>query len=150
MRQQAIPARGFAPRPAVATAFTVLVAISYCHFSNDLLQSLLPAIYPNLSLAMRLNLAQIGFVTLAYQITASLLQPLVGLFADKRPTPIRTTKRRKRCSLKAFENFKIVAIYFHFKSYSGEQQPSPLDWNDSPKLLRSCASSPNPSSASPP
>src|ERR1700722_7492367 len=88
MSKQAIRAGRFAPRPAATTAFGVLVAISYCHFSNDLLQSLLPAIYPNLKLALGLTFAQIGFVTLAYQITASLLQPAVGLFSDKRPTPI--------------------------------------------------------------
>ena len=88
MTQQAIRAGSFTPRPAATTAFGVLVAISYCHFSNDLLQSLLPAIYPNLKLALNLTFAQIGFVTLAYQITASLLQPLVGLAADKRPAPL--------------------------------------------------------------
>jgi len=88
MSQQAIRAGSFSPRPAAATAFGVLVAISFCHFSNDLLQSLLPAIYPNLKLALGLSFAQIGFVTLAYQVTASLLQPVVGLVADKRPTPL--------------------------------------------------------------
>src|SRR5580698_3811425 len=88
MSQQAIRAGTFSPRPAATTAFGVIVAISYCHFSNDFLQSLLPAIYPNLKLALGLSFAQIGFVTLAYQIVASLLQPLVGLFSDKRPTPI--------------------------------------------------------------
>jgi FSR family fosmidomycin resistance protein-like MFS transporter len=89
MSQQAIRTGTFgAGLPASATAFGILAAISYCHFSNDLLQSLLPAIYPNLKLALGLSFAQIGFVTLAYQITASLLQPLVGLFSDKRPTPL--------------------------------------------------------------
>ncbi len=88
MSQQAIRAGILSPRPAATTAFGVLVAISYCHFSNDLLQSLLPAIYPNLKLALGLSFAQIGFVTLAYQIVASLLQPVVGLFSDKRPTPL--------------------------------------------------------------
>jgi FSR family fosmidomycin resistance protein-like MFS transporter len=86
MSQQAIRAGLLSPRPAATTAFGVLIAISYTHFSNDLLQSLLPAIYPNLKLALGLTFAQIGFVTLAYQITASLLQPAVGLFSDKRPT----------------------------------------------------------------
>jgi FSR family fosmidomycin resistance protein-like MFS transporter len=89
LTQQAIRNGTFtAARAPVATAFGVLVAISFCHFSNDLLQSLLPAIYPNLKLALGLSFAQIGFVTLAYQITASLLQPAIGLFADKRPTPL--------------------------------------------------------------
>ena len=88
MSQQAIRAGSFTPSAPAATAFGVLVAISFCHFSNDLLQSLLPAIYPNLKIALGLSFAQVGFVTLAYQITASLLQPLIGLFADKRPTPL--------------------------------------------------------------
>jgi MFS transporter, FSR family, fosmidomycin resistance protein len=88
MSQQAAPAGTFAQRAPAATVFGVIVAISYCHFSNDLLQSLLPAIYPNLKLALGLTFAQIGFVTLAYQITASLLQPAVGLIADKRPAPL--------------------------------------------------------------
>lgn len=88
MNQQAIRSGAFRPRPAATTAFGILVAISYCHFSNDMLQALLPAIYPNLKLALGLNFAQIGFVTLAYQVTASLLQPAVGLFSDKKPTPL--------------------------------------------------------------
>jgi len=86
--QQAIRAGAFGTGSPATTAFGVLVAISFCHFSNDLLQSLLPAIYPNLKIALGLSFAQVGFVTLAYQVTASLLQPMVGLFADKRPTPM--------------------------------------------------------------
>jgi FSR family fosmidomycin resistance protein-like MFS transporter len=53
-----------------------------------MMQSLLPAIYPNLKANFGLNFGQIGLVTLAYQITASLLQPLVGLYADRKPTPL--------------------------------------------------------------
>jgi FSR family fosmidomycin resistance protein-like MFS transporter len=71
-----------------ATAFGVILAISFCHLLNDMMQSLLPAIYPDLKANLGLNFTQVGLVTLAYQITASLLQPLVGLFADKRPTPM--------------------------------------------------------------
>jgi FSR family fosmidomycin resistance protein-like MFS transporter len=86
--QQVLRAGRFNPRPAASTAFNVLVAISACHLINDMLQSLLPAIYPNLQVSLGLSFAQIGFVTLAYQVTASLLQPLIGLSADKRPTPL--------------------------------------------------------------
>ena len=83
------------PRPAPATgnglrtgtALGILIAISFSHFCNDLLQSLLPAIYPNLKALLALSFGQIGLVTLAYQLTASILQPLVGLAADKRPRP---------------------------------------------------------------
>ncbi len=74
-------------RTTEKTAFGVLVSIGFCHLINDMLQSLLPAIYPNLKSAYHLDFAQIGLVTLAYQLTASLLQPAVGLYADHRPTP---------------------------------------------------------------
>ena len=79
-----------APEPSRRdnTVFAVLVAISFCHLLNDMLQSLLPAIYPNLKVQFGLSFAQVGLVTFAYQITASLLQPLVGLYADRRPTPL--------------------------------------------------------------
>ena len=70
------------------TVFGVIVAISFCHALNDMMQSLLPAIYPALKTDLRLSFGQIGLVTLAYQITASILQPLVGLYADRRPTPM--------------------------------------------------------------
>ena len=69
------------------TAFGVLVAIGFCHLINDMLQSLLPAIYPSLKATYHLDFAQIGMVTLTYQLTASLLQPAVGLYADARPAP---------------------------------------------------------------
>ena len=72
----------------VDTAFGVIVAISFCHMLNDMMQSLLPAIYPGLKTDLHLSFGQIGLVTLAYQITASILQPLVGLYADRRPTPM--------------------------------------------------------------
>jgi FSR family fosmidomycin resistance protein-like MFS transporter len=64
------------------------MAISFCHLLNDMMQSLLPAIYPQLKVDFGLTFGQIGLVTLAYQMTASILQPLVGLVADKRPTPL--------------------------------------------------------------
>jgi MFS transporter, FSR family, fosmidomycin resistance protein len=70
------------------TVFGVIIAISCCHLLNDMMQSLLSAIYPNLKQQFGLSFVQIGLVTLTYQITASLLQPWVGLFADKRPTPL--------------------------------------------------------------
>lgn len=76
------------PTPArIDTAFGIVLAISLCHFINDMLQSLLPAVYPNLKTALGLSFTQIGLVTLVYQVTASILQPLVGAYADKRPKP---------------------------------------------------------------
>ena len=73
--------------PASDTRYKVLGAISLSHFLNDLLQSLIVAIYPLLKGNYDLNFTQIGLLTLTYQITASLLQPLVGLYTDKHPQP---------------------------------------------------------------
>ena len=69
------------------TSFTVLGVIGFCHLLNDMMQSLLPAIYPNLKEQFHLSFAQIGLLTLAFQGTASLFQPVVGYFADLRPMP---------------------------------------------------------------
>ncbi|MET3472913.1 FSR family fosmidomycin resistance protein-like MFS transporter [Novosphingobium sp. 1529] len=76
-----------AAQSADTTVYGVIVAISFCHLLNDMMQSLLPAIYPNLKTELGLSFSQIGLVTLVYQMTASILQPLVGLYADKHPTP---------------------------------------------------------------
>ncbi|MHA3795323.1 MFS transporter [Sphingomonas sp. YL-JM2C] len=70
------------------TVFGIIAAISLCHLLNDMMQSLLPSIYPNLKAELGLSFSQVGLVTLVYQMTASILQPLVGLYADKRPTPL--------------------------------------------------------------
>ena len=67
------------------TTFAVLGAISFCHLLNDLMQSLLPSIYPILKGGFDLSFSQIGLLTLTYQFTASMLQPIVGLFTDKKP-----------------------------------------------------------------
>ena len=67
--------------------YKVLIAISICHFLNDMMSSLLPAIYPLLKSSFNLNFAQIGLITLTYQTTASLLQPMIGFYTDKRPRP---------------------------------------------------------------
>jgi MFS transporter, FSR family, fosmidomycin resistance protein len=69
------------------TAFAVLSAISVAHLLNDTIQSLLPAIYPMLKAQFGLTFGQIGLMTLALMLTASVLQPLVGFYTDKRPTP---------------------------------------------------------------
>ena len=65
----------------------ILAAISFCHLLNDMLSSLLPAIYPLLKDSFHLDFAQVGLITLTYQLTASLLQPLVGLHMDRHPRP---------------------------------------------------------------
>src|ERR1700754_4582203 len=72
---------------AYDTSFAVLGTIGLCHLLNDMMQSLLPAIYPTLKTQFHLSFAQIGLVTLAFQCTASLFQPVVGYFADIKPMP---------------------------------------------------------------
>jgi len=74
-------------RAAGKTVFAVLGAISFCHLLNDMMQSLLPAIYPMLKRSYALTFLQIGVLTFTYQITASLLQPLVGSYTDRKPRP---------------------------------------------------------------
>ncbi len=76
-----------AARNSAGTVLTVLGAVSFCHFLNDLIQSLLPAIYPLLRDSYHLDYGQIGLITLVFQLTASLLQPVVGTFTDRRPMP---------------------------------------------------------------
>ena len=73
--------------PHAAMTMPVLLAISFSHLLNDVMQSLLPAIYPILKANYALDFGQIGLITLAFQLTASLLQPLVGLYTDRRPLP---------------------------------------------------------------
>ena len=72
---------------AGTVAFPILGAISFCHLLNDMMQALLPAIYPILKGGFDLSFGQIGLLTLTYQVTASLLQPVVGLYTDRRPQP---------------------------------------------------------------
>ena len=72
---------------AEKTVFPVLLALSFSHLINDTIQSLIPAIYPLVKDSLHLTFGQIGLITLTYQLTASLLQPLVGLYTDKNPKP---------------------------------------------------------------
>ena len=73
--------------PVAQMRFKVLGAISFSHLLNDLIQSLIVAIYPLLKGEFHLNFAQIGTITLTYQVCASVLQPLVGVYTDKHPQP---------------------------------------------------------------
>jgi FSR family fosmidomycin resistance protein-like MFS transporter len=72
---------------AAKTVFPILLSISVCHLLNDTLQSLIPAIYPLLKNSFHLNFGQVGLIALTLQVTASLLQPVVGLYTDRRPQP---------------------------------------------------------------
>jgi FSR family fosmidomycin resistance protein-like MFS transporter len=74
-------------RDVEKTALMVLGAISFSHLLNDMMQSLIPSIYPILKQEYALSFSQIGFITLTFQITASLLQPVVGYVTDKKPQP---------------------------------------------------------------
>ena len=65
----------------------VLIALSFTHLLNDMIQSLIPAIYPIIKESYRLDFGQIGLITLTFQVSASLLQPAVGLYTDKHPMP---------------------------------------------------------------
>lgn len=69
------------------TAYSILLIISLSHFLNDLIQSIIPAIYPIIKEQFGFTFSQIGVITFAFQMTSSILQPLTGLFADKRPQP---------------------------------------------------------------
>src|SRR3954467_922766 len=79
----AAPAR----KAGEGTVVAILAAISVSHLLNDLIQSLLPAIYPILKSSFQLDFGQIGLITLTFQLTASLLQPAVGLYTDRKPSP---------------------------------------------------------------
>jgi FSR family fosmidomycin resistance protein-like MFS transporter len=70
-----------------ALAASILVTISFCHLLNDLVQSLIASVYPMLKSSFHLSFGQLGLITLTYQVTASLLQPLVGFHTDRRPRP---------------------------------------------------------------
>jgi FSR family fosmidomycin resistance protein-like MFS transporter len=69
------------------TVYPILFAISLSHLLNDLIQSVIPAVYPMLKSNYALSFTQIGIITLVFQLTASILQPFVGLYTDKNPTP---------------------------------------------------------------
>src|SRR5690625_2519758 len=77
-----------ATRPGIPeTVFPIIAAISFAHLLNDLMQSLLPAIYPMLKDEHGLTFVQVGLLTLTFQFSASLLQPVIGIVADRRPLP---------------------------------------------------------------
>src|SRR6201985_2424688 len=76
-----------APASSETTTFAILVSLSVCHLLNDMNQSLVPALYPILKDTYRLDFGQIGLITLAFLLTASMLQPVVGLVTDRRPQP---------------------------------------------------------------
>src|SRR5690606_20772295 len=72
---------------AQKTIYTILFTISFTHLINDLIQSVIPSLYPLIKQNFNLSYAQIGLITLTYQLTASILQPFVGNYTDKKPKP---------------------------------------------------------------
>jgi MFS transporter, FSR family, fosmidomycin resistance protein len=83
----AVQAGAVERRIAEGTAFSIILALSFSHLLNDMMQSLVPALYPMIKSTYGLSFAQIGVITLTMQVTSSMLQPLVGLAADHRPQP---------------------------------------------------------------
>src|SRR6476620_9355614 len=69
------------------TVFSILLTISFSHLLNDTIQSLIPSIYPLVKTSLHLNFSQIGVITLTFQLAASLFQPLVGIYTDRKPQP---------------------------------------------------------------
>src|SRR5436190_7494279 len=71
----------------VKTAFEILATLSFCHLLNDMMQSLIPAIYPILKQNFQLDFTQIGLITFVLQLTGALLQPVIGFYSDRHPKP---------------------------------------------------------------
>ena len=92
------------------TTFAILVSLSVCHMLNDLNQSLVPALYPILKQSYSLDFAQIGLITLAFQLTASMLQPVVGLVTDRKPQPF-SLPIAMSCSLVGLLLLSVAASY---------------------------------------
>jgi FSR family fosmidomycin resistance protein-like MFS transporter len=92
------------------TTFAILVSLSVCHMLNDLNQSLVPALYPLLKASYRLDFAQVGLITLASQLTASMLQPVVGLVTDRRPQPYSLPVAMS-CSLVGLLMLSVASSY---------------------------------------
>src|SRR5579863_6125778 len=92
MQSTASPVQADAPKQtAEKLVLSILLAAAFCHFLNDMVQSLIPAIYPILKKTFHLDFSQIVMITLTYQITASLLEPLIGHFNDRHPRPYSLT-----------------------------------------------------------
>ena len=75
------------PHLTEGTAYAILFTIGTCHLLNDMIQSVIPAIYPLLKEKFGFTFAQIGIITLVFQLTSSVLQPFVGRYADRHPQP---------------------------------------------------------------
>jgi len=88
---------------AEGTVFSILLSISFSHLLNDTIQSLIPSIYPIVKSSFNLSFAQIGLITLTFQLAASLLQPFIGFYTDRNPKPF---------SLAIGMSFTLVGLIF--------------------------------------
>jgi FSR family fosmidomycin resistance protein-like MFS transporter len=88
---------------AEVTVFPILLSISLSHLLNDTIQSLIPSIYPLVKTSFNLSFAQVGLITLTFQLTASLFQPFIGFYTDKKPKPF---------SLAIAMGFTLVGLFF--------------------------------------
>jgi FSR family fosmidomycin resistance protein-like MFS transporter len=115
MAANAAPVTSASPAPsssavsANSTTFAVILSLSFCHLLNDMMQSLVPALYPILKDSYELSFSQVGLITLAFQFTASMLQPVVGLYTDKKPQPY---------SLVAGMGFTLVGLLLMSQAHS--------------------------------
>src|SRR5471030_2393268 len=75
------------PLTAQGATFPILLSLAFCHLLNDLMQSLLPALYPMLKAEFHLDYGQVGMITLAFMLTASFLQPTIGIYTDRKAQP---------------------------------------------------------------
>jgi FSR family fosmidomycin resistance protein-like MFS transporter len=96
------------PDPGLVLAASILAAISFCHLLNDMVQSLITALYPMIKQNLGLTFAQLGLVTLTYQLTASLLQPFIGMATDRHPRPFSLVAGMG-CSLIGLLLFSVAA-----------------------------------------
>jgi FSR family fosmidomycin resistance protein-like MFS transporter len=87
IEQNAVAADSGVTTSASQTVFPILLALSFCHLLNDTMQSLIPSIYPMVKESFKLSFTQIGLITFTFQVSASVFQPLVGAYTDKRPQP---------------------------------------------------------------
>jgi FSR family fosmidomycin resistance protein-like MFS transporter len=114
MAANTAPVATASPAPASAvstnsTTFAVILSLSFCHLLNDMMQSLVPALYPILKDSYALSFGQVGLITLAFQFTASMLQPVVGMYTDKKPQPY---------SLVAGMGFTLVGLLLMSQAHS--------------------------------
>src|SRR6476620_5885623 len=87
MQKSVLPEKPAGLGAAPEATFSIVLALSFAHLLNDMMQSLLPAIYPLIKDTYGLDFGQIGLIPLAFQLTASLLQPVVGAYTDRHPQP---------------------------------------------------------------